>query len=81
MLGLAKMPEQVFIYRDVQSKASWEEQGAVPQNRHSMIHLALDATSLAVVVDDPNELQTASILESIDQIACDLRQLRFEVAA
>lgn len=80
LLGLVSLPEQIFVYRDPISKAAWEEHGAITENRHSMIHLAIDDCTLAVIVDDPKDPQTASFLSSISQIASDIRQLRLEAA-
>jgi len=78
MLGLAKTPEHIFIYRDTDVKKSWEVNGAVPENRNSMVHFVWDEKTLAVIVDDPNEKIMQDFLSSIGQIVSDISQLRLE---
>lgn len=80
MLGLAETPDRIFVYRDAQAKQSWEANGAVPENRNSMVDLALDERTLAVIVDDPNEEAMQAFLSSIGQLASDISQLRLEPA-
>lgn len=80
MLGLAETPDRLFVYRDAQAKQSWEANGAVPENRNSMVDLALDERTLAVIVDDPNEEAMQAFLSSIGLLASDISQLRLEPA-
>ncbi len=81
ILGTAALPEQIFIYRDEAAKHSWELNGAIPANNHTMIHLAVDDHTLAVIVDDPQEAWTKQVLSSVSQKATDLSMLRMEAAA
>ena len=80
MLGLVEFPSRVFIYRNTDAKQSWEANGSIPENDHSMIDLAMDAETLAVIVDDPKEPEIANFLSSIGELVSDIGQLRLEAA-
>ena len=80
MLGLAETPARIFVYCDKDAKHSWENNGAVPQNRNSMVDLALDETTLAVIVDEPGDETMQAFLSSIGQLSLDIHQLRLEAA-
>ena len=45
---------ELFVYRDRQVADDWEEAGAIPSLKNTMIHLLISPTELTVVVDDPN---------------------------
>jgi hypothetical protein len=58
---------QVFIYRDIESKKSWTKDGWTKENCISMIYL-LNTTNdgtITCVVEDPEHYELKEILEAI----------------
>lgn len=56
---------ELFVYRDRQIADAWEEAGAIPSLKNTMIHLLISPTELTVVLDDPNSPPVSEIVASI----------------
>ena len=56
---------ELMLYRDEAAFRSWRDEGAVPANAHSMVHLIADPGELTLVVDDHTEPFTARLIASI----------------
>jgi hypothetical protein len=52
------------VYRDAQSAALWDKDGAIPAVENSMIHVIYDEGLITAVIDDRNE-EMEDILQSI----------------
>jgi len=44
--------EELFVYRDSVSADAWDEEGAIPENFNTMVHLLSDEDLLTVVIDE-----------------------------
>ncbi len=44
--------EELFVYRDCASADAWEEEGAIPENFNTMIHILPDVNMLTLVIDE-----------------------------
>lgn len=69
-MGFGQLRE-VFVYRDEQAFQSWERLGADATNANQMIHLLADPGQFTIVVDDLEDVSSASIVRGL----CD--RLRF----
>ena len=67
---------EVFAYQDEAAAREWDELGAAPKLRNTMLHLIASDSGLTVVVDDPDLPVVARMLESIRRL---LRQQDDEV--
>jgi cell fate (sporulation/competence/biofilm development) regulator YlbF (YheA/YmcA/DUF963 family) len=56
---------EVFVYRDEEAFDSWERLGAEASNANQMIHLLASAGSLTIVVDDLQDIVSASIVRGL----------------
>ena len=59
---------EAFIYRDRASLESWEKEGAVEENRNTMVHLLFDVYRLTIVVDDPKDPTMASMIAGVKDV-------------
>jgi hypothetical protein len=47
--------EEIFVYRDSDSAAIWDDEGAIPEAFNRMIHLIHDKGWVTAVVDERND--------------------------
>lgn len=52
---------ELFVYRDPESAAIWDQAGAVPGARNRMVHLIVDPGLLTVVIDERTAEMDAAI--------------------
>lgn len=57
--------DELFVYRDAAAAKLWDEEGAVPEALHKMIHVVSDPGFLTLAVDDPDEPATRSIVATV----------------
>lgn len=55
----------VFVYRDEGSYETWRKVGADPGNVNGMVHLIARAGRLTLVVDDPKDPATNSLVREV----------------
>lgn len=56
---------EMFIFRDLQARAAWNEKGGIPATANAMLHMLAEHDSVTVVVDDPEALEIAALLKAI----------------
>ena len=56
---------EVFVYRDEQAFHSWERLGADTTNANQMVHLLASSGRLTIVVDDLQDIVSASIVRGL----------------
>ncbi len=67
---------ELMVYRDNEAFKSWNEFGALPNNRNTMVHvLAYSDDSLTVVSDDLNAADMKELLRNIRQAINDARNV------
>jgi hypothetical protein len=59
---------EVFVYRDEQALHSWERLGADPSNANQMVHLLASSGRLTIVVDDLQDIVSASIVRGLQDL-------------
>jgi hypothetical protein len=59
------MPLEVLVYKNANSRESWINNGAIPENANLMIEIICGADSITVVVDDPNAAEMFDLLNKI----------------
>src|ERR1051326_4615054 len=55
---------EIMLYRDADARESWARLGADPSNVNTLIHLFADPGEFTLVVDDPNAVEMASIIQA-----------------
>ena len=49
------MIEELFVYRDDAAREQWDQQGAVPDDSNTMIHLVRDSDQITAVIDEKDD--------------------------
>ncbi|MGD0092762.1 MAG: hypothetical protein ABSE73_22855 [Planctomycetota bacterium] len=57
---------EIMIYRDRQSRDSWDEDGATPSNQNTMVHvIKARPDRVTVIVDDPHHSDMSKIVRGL----------------
>lgn len=67
---------EMFVYRDEESKKSWDENGAVKSDANTMIHIIPHDFGVTIVVDDQNALIIKRTIKAARAFANDLKLAR-----
>lgn len=59
---------ELFVYRDHAAFENWSRNGGTEANWHTMVHVIVDSGDVTVVVDDPEDRATRSILDDIESL-------------
>lgn len=59
---------EVFVYRDEPAFHSWERLGADATNANQMVHLLASSRCLTIVVDDLQDMVSASIVHGLQDL-------------
>jgi len=62
--------EELFVYRDETAADAWDEHGAIPRLKNTMIHLISDDDRITAVIDE-RDAETGEIIAAITSALSD----------
>lgn len=70
----------LFVYRDAAIADAWDDEGAVPSLRNTMIHVIADDETITVVVDERDSEMSEVIAAITSGLRDDIHYIRAEAA-
>lgn len=59
------LERELFIYKDLAAADSWKNNGAIPENADTMIHILRGSGTVTMVVDNPGSAEMKQLIEDI----------------